>query len=546
MSVDEYQLVDDVLEGQMSRRDLIKTMLAAGVSLTAISGLLNEAGLGGIAHAEQLGSRAASPKRGGTLRMGSVVPTAAVDPVTLFDQGAIFTMQAACEYLVYARPDYTLEPKLAVSWSASNPSTWTFKLRKGVKWHDGSAFTADDVVATFDRLTDPAVKSAALSAFKGILSKGNTKKVDSHTVRFHLDRGFVDFPYLLSPLTYNSVILPKNYTIGDFVKGGVGTGPFVLTKYTPKVGATYKRNAHYWAKGKPYLDALHITYYTSASSIVLAIQGNAIDFYPNLPYQGSQALFANSNLTILKNPSSSYREFHMRVDKKPFSDKRVRQAVAWSLDRPALVTGLLHGYGQVGNDHAFAPVFPLSKVTKQIPQRKQNYTMAKKLLAEAGYSNGVKVTLTTENYLEIPQYAVFIKQQLKPAGIDVTLNIEDQNTYYGSGSNQPWLDVPMGIVDWAPRGVPSQVIDPAYLTGAIWNSAHWSSKTYDSLVNESDKQLSASKRSAEVLHAAKIQHDAVPAVIAYFLQDLSAARKNVNGVPKGPAPYPDLSGIWLS
>jgi peptide/nickel transport system substrate-binding protein len=545
VDVDEYQLVDDVLEGQMSRRDLIKTMLAAGVSLTAISGLLSEAGLGGVAHAERLGSRAASPKKGGTLRMGSVVPTAAVDPVTLFDQGAIFTMQAACEYLVYVRPDYTLEPKLAVSWKAANPSTWTFKLRKGVKWHDGSPFTADDVVATFDRLTDPAVKSAALSAFKGILSKGNTRKVDSHTVTFHLDRGFVDFPYLLSPLTYNSVVLPKNYTIGDFVKGGVGTGPFILTKYTPKVGATYKRNPNYWAAGKPYLDALHVIYYASAASIVLAIQGNAIDFYPNLPYQGSQALFANSNLNILKNPSSSYREFHMRVDKKPFSDKRVRQAVAWSLDRPALVTGLLHGYGQVGNDHAFAPVFPLSKVTKQIPQRKQNYTMAKKLLGEAGYSNGLKVTLTTENYLEIPQYAVFIKQQLKPAGIDVTLNIEDQTTYYGSGANQPWLDVPMGIVDWAPRGVPSQVIDPAYLTGAIWNSAHWSNKTYDKLVNESDKQLSASARNAEVLHAAKIQHDAVPAVIAYWLQDLSAAHKNVNGVPKGPSPYPDLSGIWL-
>jgi peptide/nickel transport system substrate-binding protein len=541
MSVDEYHLIDEALTGRLSRRDLIKTMLAAGVSLTAISGLLNETGLGGIAEA----APAASPKKGGTLRMGSVVPTAAVDPVTLFDQGAIFTMQPSAEYLVYVHPNYALQPKLAVSWHAKNPSTWTFKLRQGVKWHDGTPFTADDVVATFDRLTDPAVKSAALSAYKGILSKGNTRKVDAHTVTFHLDRGFVDFPYLLSPLTYNAVVLPKNYQIGDFVKGGVGTGPFILTKYTPKVGATYKRNPNYWAKGLPYLDALQIHYYSSQSSIALALQGNAIDFYPNLPYQGSQALFANSNVSILKNASSSYREFHMRTDKPPFNDKRVRQAVALSLDRGALLTGLLKGFGQVGNDHAFAPVFPLASVTKQIPQRKQDYAQAKKLLAAAGHANGLKVTLTTENYLEIPQYAVFIKQQLKPAGIDVTLNIEDQTTYYGSGANQPWLDVPMGIVDWAPRGVPSQVIDPAYLTGAVWNSAHWSNKQYDQLVNKSDKTLSASQRNSLVLKAAKIQNDEVPAIIAYWLKDLSAVHKNVHGVPTGPAPYPDLTKVWL-
>jgi peptide/nickel transport system substrate-binding protein len=545
MSEDDYYLIDEALAGRMSRRDLIRRMLAAGVSLTAISGLLAETGLGGVAEAAQLARPAESPKRGGTLRMGSVVPTAAVDPVTLFDQGAIATMQPACEYLVYVHPSYALEPKLAVSWHASKPDTWTFKLRKGVKWHDGTPFTADDVVATFNRLTDPAVKSAALSAFKGILSKGNTRKVDSHTVTFHLDRGFVDFPYLLSPLTYNSVILPKKYTIGDFVNGGIGTGPFILTKYTPKVGATYKRNPHYWAKNLPYLANLHITYYASQPSIALAIQGNAIDYYPNLPYQGSQALFKNSNIAILKNPSSSYRGFHMRTDQKPFNDKRVRQAVALSLDRPALVQGLLKGFGQIGNDHAFAPVFPLSAVTKQIPQRKQNIAQAKQLLTAAGYPKGLKVTLTTENYLEIPQYAVFIKQQLAGAGIDVTLNIEDQNTYYGSGANQPWLDVPMGIVDWAPRGVPSQVIDPAYLTGAIWNSAHWSNKTYDNLVNGSDKQLNFKKREAMVLQAAKIQNDEVPSVIAYWLQDLSAARKNVHGAPKGPAPYPDLTRIWL-
>ncbi|GAC1328274.1 MAG: ABC transporter substrate-binding protein [Chloroflexota bacterium] len=551
MRTEQYDLIDDVLMGHMSRRDLIKGMLAAGVSLSAIAGLLTEIGIGGEAEAAELAAPPLAPKRGGTLRIGCQVPAADTDPVSLFNQGAIFTMQLSAEYLCYVSPTLKLVPKLATSWHASNPSTWTFRLRKGVKWHDGSTFTADDVVATFDRLTDPKVNSAALSAFAGILSKGHTKKVDAHTVVFHLDRGYVDFPYLLCPFNYNAVILPKKYTIGDFVKGGVGTGPFILQQYTPKVGATYKKNPHYWAKGLPYLNAVNLKYYADNSAIVLALQGREIDAFPNLPYQGSQALFSNPNITILKNVSSSYREFHMRVDQKPFSDKRVRQAVAYSLNRPQLVQGLLHGLGALGNDHAFAPVYPLSQVTRRIPQRHQDYAKAKSLLAAAGHPGGIDVTLTYEDYLEIPQYAIFIQQQLKPAGIRVKLNKEDQNTYYGSGANQPWLDVPMGIVDWAPRGVPSQTIDPAYLTkkGTVqgkWNSAHWSNKTFDRLVNGSDKELNKSKREAMALKAARIQYDEVPAVIAYWLQDLGAIRKNVHAVPKGPGPYPDFSRTWLS
>ena len=545
MSMDEYHLIDEVLTGRMSRRDLIKRMLAAGVSLSAIAGLLAEIGIGGEAEAAALAVSAAAPKRGGTLRVGNSVPAADTDPVRFFSEGAILAGQLSCEYLCYPRPNYTLAPKLATSWHGTKPDIWNFYLRKGVKWHDGSPFTADDVVATFDRLTDPNVNSAALSAFKGILSKGHTHRVDSHTVTFHLDRGYVDFPYLVSAFTYNSVILPKNYQIGSFINGGIGTGPYVLTKYTLKVGATYKRNPHYWAKGLPYVDGVELKYYADDLATGLALQAGAIDVYPNPPYQGSQALFADPKIVILKNPASAYREFHMRVDQKPFSDKRVRQAVAWSLDRPALVQGLLNGLGQIGNDHAFAPVYPLSKVTRSIPQRKQDYTQAKKLLADAGYPNGVDVTLTTEKDLEIPQYAVYIQQQLKEAGINVTLNIEDQTTYYGAGANQPWLDVPMGIVGWAPRGVPSQTIDPAYISGAIWNSAHWSNHTYDKLIADSDKELNTAKREALVLQAAKIQYDEVPAVIAYWLADLTAVQKRVHGLPKGPAPYPDMSGVWL-
>jgi peptide/nickel transport system substrate-binding protein len=550
MSKEEFRLVEEALEGQISRRQLITRLLAMGVAAPAIASILAGSGLMTAAEAAEL---FAKPKKGGTLRVGYLVPSADVDPVSMFNEGAILSVQMSMEYLTYPRPDYSLAPKLAVSWHAPTPNTWIFKLRQGVKWHNGKPFTADDVVYTFDYLTDPNTKSAALSAFKGILSKGHTKKIDAHTVQFHLDRGYAGFPYIVSALTYNSAILPKGYKIGDFIKGSVGTGPYILTNYQPKVSATYKKNPHYWAKGLPYLNGVELKYYGADAATVLAIQAGAIDIFPNATYQGGQALFSNPNLTILKNPGSAYREFHMRVDKAPFIDKRVRQAVAFGLDRPALVQGLLNGLGQVGNDHGFAPVFgPLSAAAKKVPQRHQDYAKAKSLLAAAGHPNGLDVTLTYENYLEIPQYAVTIKQMLKGAGINVTLNGEDQNTYYGAGTNQPWLDVSMGIVDWAPRGTPSQLIDPAYLTSSIpppytgWNSAHWSNKTFDHLVSDSDKQTNKTKFNADVYQAAKIQNDAVPAVIAYWINDLHAVSKKIHGVPKGPGPYPDFSATWIS
>ncbi|HLJ68443.1 MAG TPA: ABC transporter substrate-binding protein [Chloroflexota bacterium] len=549
---DEYELVEDVLNGVMSRRQLITRLMAAGVALPTIVGILTETGLGGEAEAAQLAAPALAPKRGGTLKIGYLVPAADVDPVTMFNEGAILTAQLSMEYLCYPRPDYSLAKKLAVSWHAPKPDTWIFNLRKGVKWHNGKPFTADDVVYTFNLLTDPATNSAALSAFKGILSKGHTRKIDAHTVQFHLDRGYSGFPYLVSALTYNSAILPKGYKVGQFIKGGIGTGPFILTGYTPKVGATYKKNPHYWAKGLPYLNGVHIKYYGADQATVLGLQAGEVDIFPNATYQGGQALFSDSNLRILRNPGSAYREFHMRVDKSPFTDKRVRQAVAYSLDRPALVKSLLNGLGQVGNDHGFAPVFgPLSAGAKKVPQRKQDIAKAKQLLAAAGHPNGIDVTLTFENYLEIPQYAVIIKEQCKAAGINVTLNGEDQNTYYGSGDNQPWLLVPMGIVDWAPRGTPSQLITPAYLSSSIpppfsgWNSAHWSNKTFDRLIANSDKEINKTKYNADVYQAAKIMNDEVPAVIAYWINDLHALKKTVHGVPNGPGPYPDFSATWI-
>jgi peptide/nickel transport system substrate-binding protein len=234
----------------------------------------------------------------------------------------------------------------------------------------------------------------------------------------------------------------------------------------------------------------------------------------------------------------------------------VRQAVAYALDRPALVQALFGGRAQIGNDHAFAPTYPASPDTSQVPQRTRDVDKAKQLLAAAGQPSPA-VTLTCEDFTEIPQYAQLVKQQCADAGIRVNLNVESQTQYYGSGANQPWLEVPMGIVDWASRGAAGQTIAPAYTcrsvpnatlsnSGAAWNSAHWCDPRYDRLVTQFDAEEDQSRRREIAAQAARIQQDATPAVIAYWLKELRAVRKPLHGLAPGPNIVLDPAPLWLS
>jgi peptide/nickel transport system substrate-binding protein len=549
----EYHLYEEARAGRMTRQQVLVRGSVLGISASVLGTILAACGSSASDSSTSAGSSGGAIKRGGTGIFGITSPASDVDPVTMFNTGAIMTTQLACDYLVFPNAQYALQPKLATKWeSGSTPDTWTFTIRQGVKWHDGSAFTNDDIVASFDRMLDPKIGSAALSAFSGVLSRGSVESTAPDTIVFHLDRPYADFPYLVSAFNYNSVILPKNYQIGDFTKGGVGTGPFVLKTFSKDQGVTYTKNPHYWEKGKPYLDAATIKYFSDTPPIVLALQGGAINAFPQVPYQGSQALFSDSNITVTETPSSEYRTLQMRVDQEPFNDKNARLAVAYALDRPGLVSGLFNGKAQLGNDHAFAPIYPGSPTTDQVPQRVQDVDKAKSLL------NGktINVTLTSEQFLEIPEYAQFVKQMCAPVGINVKLDTQPQSQFYGTGANQPWLQVPFGITDWGARGTAGQTIDPAYLCRSVpnktlsnsggWNSAHWCDPAFDKLVEQFEGEVDQQKRIATAVSAAKIQQAEVPEVIAYWIKELRATRNNVHGLPVGPTFHLDASAMWLS
>jgi peptide/nickel transport system substrate-binding protein len=533
----ELHLAEEALAGRLSRAELLRRAAVVGLSASSVHLLAACAGDSGADATETEGR----PRRGGTIVLGTPVSGREPDPWFAIDSGGVVTGQLACEYLVRPGRQNVLQPALATAWRpGATTREWTFDLRRDVRFHDGSPLSADDVVATFDVISDPKSGSSALSAFSGVLSPGGVEKAGTHRVRFHLDRPYADFPYLVSNYTYSAVILPHTYEPGTFVQGGVGTGPFVLRDYVPNQEARYVRNARYSRQGLPYLEAVTLRYYADYAAIVLALQSGEAHVTLEARYQGSQALFDNPSIRMQREPSSAYRALHLRVDTKPLDSPLVRRAIALSLDRPALVQGLYSGRADVGNDHAFAPVYPTRPDSP--PQRRQDTAEARRLLAQAGHPRGLALPLTIEQFEDVPQYGIFAKQMCKAAGIDVKLEILSQAEYYGSGKNQPWLTVPAGITDWASRGTASQTIGPAYRCGAVWNSAHWCDERFERLMHDFDADLDLQRRRGLAAEAARIQHDAVPAVIAYWIDDLRASRVEVGGLATGPRP--DMARMW--
>ena len=192
-------------------------------------------------------------------------------------------------------------------------------------------------------------------------------------------------------------------------------------------------------------------------------------------------------------------------------------------------------------------MFPVSSLAnKQVPQRKQDYALARQYLARAGTPRGFAVTLTVQNYEDEPAYATAIKQQCATVGIDVNINQMTQTEYYGSGNNEPWLSVPFGITNWAPRGAPSQAILTAFQSNGIWNSAHWKNAAYTTEFGQLNATLDEQERASIAARMAAIQNGEVPDVLAYWLTQLRVEGKNVNGLAAGPAEYLDVRSTWLS
>ena len=258
----ENHLIDELRAGKINRREFVRRGSMVGISLPMLGFLASACGVSKEEIERVDKPQTGTPKPGGTVRMGLIAPAGALDPVTVNNQGGLVVLGQTGEYLVWSDRELNTKPRLAESWKPNEDgSEWTFKIRQGVKFHDGQPLTAEDVATSLDRLADPDNGSNALSALAGVLSKGNSKAIDDSTVRFELDAPNGNFPNIVSSDNYNAIILPKDYD-GDWEKTFIGTGPWKLDRFRPPSASRSCKNPEYWDRSRlPIADKAEVVFY---------------------------------------------------------------------------------------------------------------------------------------------------------------------------------------------------------------------------------------------------------------------------------------------
>ena len=558
------ELADLARSGAISRREVLRKASIFGLSLPLIGAVLaacgsdddkaddntadttsgsasptTAAGTGTTAGGTASSSSAStSAGKGGTLAVGALTPSTEVDPVIGYDAASIAIFQLTHEYLIWLNPDFTLRPQLAESWAPEEAGKrWVVSLRKGVTFSDGTPLDADTVKASYDRLLDPKSDSAALSAFDGVLEAGGVTVQDESTVVFDLVRPYADFPYLISANTYNTVILPKDYT-APYQDHAIGTGPFVLTSFSATDGAKFSRNETYWDTGKPGLDGVEIKFYKDPQAQVLGLQSGEVDTQVTSIISLLTPVANNPDFTIDQVNGTGVNVFTMRVDQAPFDKKNIRQAVATALDRQAINDTLSNGAAALGNDHLLAPAYPASPT--DIPQREIDLDKVTELLA----GESVSFKLTFEPPLK--DFAVVLQEQLKQANISVELDQRTSDEFYAGdqATDTPWLFTTANLVGWAGRAVPTQFIIPMIKSDGIWNGSKYANPDLDAAADAYDATTDEAEKKKQAKIIAEAMHEDTPVIIT----DWSASVRPYNskkwtGISAHPSSFVDFNDV---
>lgn len=540
-------VIDEFVGGRLSRRDFIRRGTLVGLGLPTISAILVACSNSTNGQTNTTSGQPA-PRAGATIRAGTPIPGESVNPITSNTTGAEQMMAQVAEWLVFVNQENVYQPWLATSWSPNADATsWTFKIRDGVKFNDGRILTADDVVYSVKSQCDPKSGANALSIFGGTLVPEGVEKIDDSTVVFNLEQADGAFVDAMSQDNINMLIVPNNYDFGHFNSDFIGTGRFVNTSYSAEGGATFARNPHYW--GTPALPAkLEYTFFSNEEAIATALQAGDIDTFAGLSFSvATSPQLLNGNFNIIALRQSTHRECSMRNDIPPFNNKYVRQAIALTLDRPTIARSLFKGYAQVGNDSPFAPVFRATVEPPAVPQRVQNLRLAKELLAKGGVGRGFATQLRTDTTAEMPLFAQIIATSAKKIGVDIGLTVETQTKYFGQSTfgSSDWLDSTMSLVDYSSRAAPNVFLEAPLQTitksgSGTWNAARFNNATYDRLSKEfvASPDLSTQRRLAKQIELLLLEE--TPIIYAYFYDYLCATLKNVYGV------YPTGTAVFLN
>ena len=418
------------------------------------------------------------------------------------------------EPLLFWDSEYALAPALAESVEPSADAlTWTVTLRDGVTFHNGKDVTPDDVVATIQRVADPKAPTSAGVALAPIIDLNATKKVDDKTVEIKLKTPYAVLDYLLAEYTFG--IVPADYD----PKKPVGTGAFQYQSFTPGKDSVFTKYDGYWGD-KAFVNELHIQDFADPSAMVNALQAGQIQTIDNLPYNLIDTLKGQGG-KILESNTGAWVPFTMRVDAKPFSDVKVRQAMRLICDRQQMIDQALSGYGTLGND-LYAPFDPA--FAKDLPQREQDIDQAKSLLKSAG-QEGLQVQLFTGDDIGsvAPATASLFVEQAKQAGVDV--KVVKKNPFYGDD----YLSYPFAQDFWNTRNYLPQAAVCALKTGT-YNETHFDNAKFAGLIASAQKETDEAKRTTLLQDAQEIEYNTGGYIIWGFRRQIDGYAGSVSGI----------------
>ena len=542
----ENHIIDEYAAGKITRRDFIRRGTIVGMSFsvlgfvatacatdettTTLGGAVTTAG--GPATTGAPGTTGATGTTGaagsGTIRAAFLTPAGAIDPVLTNDEGRLSILGQTGQYLAFSDAELNLIPVLAESWEPNDTlDVWTFNLRQGVTYHDGSPMTAADVVATF---TNIAAGNAA-SAFETFgVTPENIVALDDATVEFTLAQPNGSFPFFVSSDNYNGIILPvsfwETYAEGSYEAEFPGTGIWQIENFEQGVSASFTKNPDYWGDNAAQPDRLELLFFDDEAVAVTAFQEGRIDAIPHISSSGGQALLESPDATVASISTAQHRQVYFDTASAPFNDSRVRQAVALSLNRQILIDGLVAGYGTVGNDHPIWSLFPMFNPDTPA-QRDEDLATAQQLLDASGVGP-FSAPLDTLVFAEVEDLAQLIQASAAQIGIDLQVGVYDSGTYY----NDYWLAAAgsMGIVNYGHRGVPNVYLAAPLLSDGTWNASHWVNETYDDLYAQfaSAPDLDIQRQLSGEIQT--LLNEEVPFIVPYFVDHISITQPNFSGM----------------
>ncbi|WP_324751638.1 ABC transporter substrate-binding protein [Roseovarius sp. Pro17] len=502
--------------GRLDRRGFLKTTAAGAIAATLPMG----------------GAMAATPKKGGNLRVGKGhgATSDTLNPGT-WDHGFMIAQSYAKDgHLTEVLADGSVGPLVAESWEASEDAkTWRFKIREGMTFHSGKDVTAEDVAASirFHR------GEGSTSAAGPIVAPIQEISVEGNTVIFTLDGGNADFPFILTD--YHLPILPAD---GDSIdwKSGDGCGSYKLKSFKPGVSSMLERNENHWRDDVAWFDTIEMLVLTDQNARTTALVSGDVDTVDKLDLKTIGLLSRNSDLVISSIAGTQHFTFAMSANQAPYDDNNVRLAMKYAINREELVEKILFGYGSVGND---VPIGQNQQFyNTELEQKTYDPDKAKFYLKEAGLDK-LEVSLSASDaaFAGAVDAATLYQNSAKDAGIDLTVVREPNDGYW----SDVWMKKPFSAVYWGGRPVQDQMFTTAYTCGAEWNDGFWCNEHFDELLVKARAELDQDKRKEQYFELQEIVSTQGAIIIPMFANYVFATQKKI-GMPETVASNWDMDG----